>query len=122
MVGCWDNTFSLYQSDGSPKERVAERRIPCNPTTIDFHHSGEYFVMAGTNKKLSIWTRDLNYLGDVMDLNDWSWKSCFRPKSNTIGITTNDGIITVRELSKKPIFSSYKEIFGSRDNLTDVVV
>ena len=57
-----------------------------------------------------------------MDLSDWSWKCVFRPKSHCVGVTTNDGIITVREMSKKPIFSSYREVFATRDNLTDVVV
>ena len=78
--------------------------------------------MTDTNKKLSIWSRDLNYLGDLMELTDWSWKTSFRPKSNSIAITTNDGLISVREMSKKPIFSSYREIFATRDNLTDVVI
>lgn len=64
----------------------------------------------------------MNYLGDLMDLSDWSWKTCFRPKTNSIAVTTNDGVISVREMSKKPIFSSYREIFATRDNLTDVVI
>ncbi len=37
-------------------------------------------------------------------------------------MTTNSGYITVHQLSKKNIFSSYHELYARRDNFTDVIV
>jgi hypothetical protein len=48
---------------------------------MNFHHSGEYFVMTGTDKKVSLYSRDLGYLTDIATLDDWSWSTKFRPKS-----------------------------------------
>ena len=37
--------------------------------------------MTGTNKVISLYSRDLGYLTDVATMNDWSWSSKFRPKN-----------------------------------------
>jgi len=37
-------------------------------------------------------------------------------------MTTNSGFITVHQLSKKNIFSSYHELYARRDNFTDVII
>jgi intraflagellar transport protein 122 len=78
--------------------------------------------MTGTDKKVSLYSRDLGYLTDIATLEDWSWSSKFRPKSQEIAMTTNSGFITIHQLSKKNIFSSYHELYARRDNFTDVIV
>lgn len=70
--------------------------------------------MTGTDKKISLYSRDLGYLTDVATMNDWSWSSKFRPKSQDIAFTTNSGLITVHEISKKSISSSFHELFAHR--------
>jgi|JI6StandDraft_1071083.scaffolds.fasta_scaffold14263_4 intraflagellar transport protein 122 len=122
LVGCWDRTFYYLNSEGEVREKISEKRIPFNPLSINFHSSGEFFLASGANKKISVWSRDLGFLTDVVDVRDWSWCSKFRPKSMEIAVTTNDGVIALHELSKKPIFSNYEELFATRDNLTDIVV
>lgn len=104
------------------REKIAERRLPFNPISVNYHASGEFFLCSGANKKISIWSRDLGFLADIVDLKDWSWCSKFKPKSMEVVVTTNDGTISIYELSKKPIFSNYEELFATRDNLTDIVV
>lgn len=78
--------------------------------------------MTGTDKKVCLYSRDLGYLTDVATMNDWSWCSKFRPKSQEMAMTTNSGFITVHQLSKKNIFSSYHELYAKRDNFTDVII
>jgi Tfp pilus assembly protein PilO len=64
-------------------------------------------MMTGTDKKISLYSRDLGYLADVTTMNDWSWCSKFRSKSNDLAITTNSGLITVQQISKKSISSTH---------------
>lgn len=59
--------------------------------------------MSGTDKKISLYSRDLGHLVDISTLNDWSWSCKFKPRSQDIAITSNSGLIDVREISKKSI-------------------
>lgn len=95
MVGCWDKTFYYLNSEGEVREKIAEKHIPFNPISVNFHPSGEYFLVSGTNKKISVWSRDLGFLSDIVDTRDWSWSVKFRPKSMEMSVTTNDGLITM---------------------------
>ena len=122
LVGCWDQTFYYFDAEGERREKFSERHIPCNPISINFHHSGEYFVMTGTDKKISLYSRDLGYLTELNTMGDWSWSTKFRPKSQELAITTNSGLISVQQLAKKNIFSSYRELYARRDNFTDVII
>jgi hypothetical protein len=63
--------------------------------------------MTGTDKKVSLYSRDLGFLTEITQLSDWSWSSKFRPKHQEIAITTNSGLISVQQLAKKNIFSSH---------------
>ena len=78
--------------------------------------------MTGTDKKISLYSRDLGYLTELNTMNDWSWSTKFRPKSQELAITTNSGLISVQQLAKKNIFSSYRELYARRDNFTDVII
>lgn len=122
LVGCWDQTFYYFNSNGERREKFREKHLPCNPISINFHHSGEFFVMTGTDKKISLYSRDLGHLADVTTLNDWSWCSKFRPKSQEIALTSNSGLITVQEISKKSISSTFHELYAHRENFTDVII
>lgn len=78
--------------------------------------------MTGTDKKVCLYSRDLGFLTELNTMNDWSWCSKFRPKSQELAITTNSGLISFQQLAKKNIFSSYRELYARRDNFTDVIV
>ena len=78
--------------------------------------------MTGTDKKVSLYSRDLGYLTELTSLNDWSWCTKFRHKSQELAITTNSGWISLQQLAKKNIFSGYRELYARRDNFTDVIV
>jgi hypothetical protein len=78
--------------------------------------------MTGTDKKVSLYSRDLGYLTEINSLNDWSWSTKFRPKHQEIAMTTNSGFITVHQLSKKNIFSCHHELYARRENFTDVII
>lgn len=70
--------------------------------------------MSGTDKKISLYSRDLGHLADVTTLTDWSWCSKFKPKSQEIAITSNSGLITIQEISKKTISCSHHELYARR--------
>ncbi len=79
-------------------------------------------MMTGTDKKVSLYSRDLGYLTELNTLNDWSWCTRFKPKSQDLVLTTNSGWISVQQLAKKNVYSSYRELYAKRDNFTDVIV
>jgi hypothetical protein len=64
--------------------------------------------MTGTDKKVSLYSRDLGFLTELTTLNDWSWCTKFKGKTQELAITTNSGLISVQQLAKKNIFSSYR--------------
>ena len=106
LVGCWDQTFYCFDAKGDRRKKISEKHIPCDPISVNFHYSGEYFVMTGSDKKISVYSRDLCYLSNLNNMDDVSFSTKFRPKSQELAITTESGLILVQQLTKKRVLRS----------------
>ena len=79
-VGSWDQTLSFYDQSG--KQLGPDKNIGFDPLWISFFANGEFFVLAGTNKKASLWTREGGFISNICEKNDWIW--CIRLRKHFI--------------------------------------
>jgi len=98
-VGCWDKTLSFWGTDGSQQGK--DRKLDFDPCSLQFMGpTGEYIVLGGTDKKVTLWTREgfkLKELGKPYK--GWVWSAVPRPKHNEIAVGTNDGELAVLKLT-----------------------
>ena len=98
-VGCWDKTLSFWGTDGAQQGK--DRKLDFDPCSLHFMGpTGEYIVLGGTDKKVTLWTREgfkLKELGKPYK--GWVWAAAPRPKHNEIAVGTNDGELAVLKLT-----------------------
>ena len=121
-VGCWDKTLSFWGTDGSQQGK--DRRLDFDPCTLHFMGpNGEYLVLGGSDKKVTLWTREgfkLKELGK--SYNGWVWTAVPRPKHNEIAVGSNDGELAVLKLTFATVHGLFRNRYAYRDHMTDVIV
>lgn len=120
LVGCWDETISLYSVDG--KQIGNDKKVGFDPCSISFYSNGEFFALSGSDKKVTLWTKELVCLGTVCTMNDWVWCVRVRPKMNCIGLCTNDGKVAVYQIGFSIVQGLHEERYAHRELMTNVII
>ena len=81
-VGCWDQTLSFYDLNGQQMGR--DRALQFDPCCLCYYGEGEYLLVAGSNRKLSLYTKDGVFLKVVTEKEDWVWAVKARPKAKQL--------------------------------------
>ena len=83
--------------------------------------SGEYFVMGGSDRKITLWTREGVQLNSVAEHNNWIWSAAPHP-SNGILFGTHDGVIQMNQINFMTVHGIDRERYAYRDNMIDVII
>eukprot|EP01029_Cantina_marsupialis_P016814 TRINITY_DN3769_c0_g7_i4.p1 TRINITY_DN3769_c0_g7~~TRINITY_DN3769_c0_g7_i4.p1 ORF type:complete len:1210 (+),score=352.21 TRINITY_DN3769_c0_g7_i4:102-3731(+) len=119
-VGSWDQTLSFWQLNGTQKGE--DHKLDFDPCSLSYFGNGDYIVMGGSNKKVTLWTKDGTYLGDVCEAQSWVWSVAHQPKSNSVAIGCDEGLIGIYNLTFGTVHSLYQDRYAYRDFMTDVIV
>eukprot|EP00906_Rhabdomonas_costata_P031099 RCo043952 len=119
-VGCWDQTLSFYHLSGKPIGR--DRGLGFDPCSIGYFSNGEYICLGGSDRKVSLWTKEGVRLTTVAEMEDWVWSVRQRPKQNFVVVGTNDGQITMYQLIFSTVHGLYQDQYAYRDDMTDVLI
>jgi intraflagellar transport protein 122 len=58
-VGSWDKTLSFWGTDGAQQGK--DRKLDFDPCTLNFMGvGGEYIVLGGSDKKVTLWTKEVS--------------------------------------------------------------
>ncbi|EGR29567.1 intraflagellar transport protein, putative [Ichthyophthirius multifiliis] len=130
LVGVWEGCLSFYNIQG--QQLGNDKKLGFDPLDINFSSQGEFYLVSGTNKKSTLYTRDGGFLIDVVQKNDWVWSGKFKPIVKQLGgvnndqlyvsFSTNDGVIGISKIQQLTVHGLYKNRYAYRDNLTDIVV
>jgi len=120
LVGCWDETLSLWNTEG--KQIGTDKNVGFDPCSISFYANGEFFVLGGSDKKVSIWTKELVCLGNVCTMSDWVWCVRVRPKVNCVGLSTNDGKVALYQIAFTIVHGLHEERYANRELMTNVII
>lgn len=120
-IACWDGTLSTYQLAGQQVGK--DKQLGYDPTSVKLLGSGDYMVVAGSDKKATLMTRDgLIKLNSVAEGKDWLWRAAPRPRSSFIATASNDGTVSMHNVVFSTVHGLYQDRYAFREGMTDVVV
>ncbi|KAI6240597.1 hypothetical protein M3Y99_00428900 [Aphelenchoides fujianensis] len=123
----WNQSVGFYTFDdvGRATHR-SDKQLNYDPTLIECLSGGQFLLLGGSNKQLTIHTRDGNELGVLAQADSWIWAAKSRPNQAannvTVAIACVDGTLACYQLMFSTVHSLHKDIYAYRDMLTDVVV
>jgi len=121
MVGCWDRTISFYYLSGiKEREDITVGFFPC---CIDYYEKdGGYLIITGSNKEALMCTKHGKKIQALLTREEWIWSIKVDPTSNKIAIGDDGGTLAISEITLAPLYSSYKEKYAFRSNMTDLLI
>ncbi|KAM8758929.1 intraflagellar transport protein 122 homolog isoform 3-T3 [Rhynchonycteris naso] len=119
-VADWGQKLSFYQLSG--KQIGKDRSLNFNACCISYFTKGEYILLGGSDKQVSLFTKDGVRLGTVGEQNSWVWTCRAKPDSNYVAVGCQDGTISFYQLIFSTVHGLYKNRYAYRDSMTDVIV
>ncbi|XP_036188151.1 intraflagellar transport protein 122 homolog isoform X7 [Myotis myotis] len=119
-VADWGQKLSFYQLSG--KQIGKDRPLNFDPCCISYFTKGEYILLGGSDKQVSLFTKDGVRLGTVGEQNSWVWTCKVKPDSNYVVVGCQDGTISFYQLIFSTVHGLYKDRYAYRDSMTDVIV
>ncbi|XP_074169060.1 intraflagellar transport protein 122 homolog isoform X4 [Rhinolophus sinicus] len=119
-VADWGQKLSFYQLSG--KQIGKDRSLNFDPCCVSYFTKGEYILLGGSDKQVSLFTKDGVRLGTVGEQNSWVWTCKVKPDSNYVVVGCQDGTISFYQLIFSTVHGLYKDRYAYRDSMTDVIV
>ncbi|NXI71136.1 IF122 protein, partial [Anseranas semipalmata] len=119
-VADWGQKLSFYQLSG--KQIGKDRMLNFDPCCVSYFTKGEYILLGGSDKQVSLFTKDGVRLGTIGEQSSWVWTCRAKPDSNYVVIGCQDGTISFYQLIFSTVHGLYKDRYAYRDNMTDVIV
>ncbi|NXW76150.1 IF122 protein, partial [Hirundo rustica] len=119
-VADWGQKLSFYHLSG--KQIGKDRVLNFDPCCLSYFTKGEYLLLGGSDRQVSLFTRDGVRLGTVGEQSSWVWTCKVKPDSNYVVIGCQDGTISFYQLIFSTVHGLYKDRYAYRDNMTDVIV
>ncbi|XP_037586072.1 intraflagellar transport protein 122 homolog [Cebus imitator] len=119
-VADWGQKLSFYQLSG--KQIGKDRVLNFDPCCISYFTKGEYILLGGSDKQVSLFTKDGVRLGTVGEQYSWVWTCRVKPDSNYVVVGCQDGTISFYQLIFSTVHGLYKDRYAYRDSMTDVIV
>uniref|UniRef100_A0A2K6M283 Intraflagellar transport protein 122 homolog n=1 Tax=Rhinopithecus bieti TaxID=61621 RepID=A0A2K6M283_RHIBE len=106
-VADWGQKVSFYQLSG--KQIGKDRALNFDPCCISYFTKGEYILLGGSDKQVSLFTKDGVRLGTVGEQNSWVWTCQVKPDSNYVVVGCQDGTISFYQLIFSTVHGLYKD-------------
>ncbi|KAM6256661.1 intraflagellar transport protein 122 homolog [Porphyrio hochstetteri] len=119
-VADWGQKLSFYQLSG--KQIGKDRMLNFDPCCVSYFTKGEYILLGGSDRQVSLFTRDGVRLGTVGEQSSWVWTCKVKPDSNYVAVGCQDGTISFYQLIFSTVHGLYKDRYAYRDSMTDVIV
>ncbi|XP_042306900.1 intraflagellar transport protein 122 homolog isoform X3 [Sceloporus undulatus] len=119
-VADWGQRLSFYQLSG--KQIGKDRVLNFDPCCVSYFSKGEYILLGGSDKQVSLYTKDGVRLGTIGEQNTWVWTCKAKPDSNYVAVGSQDGTISFYQLIFSTVHGLYKDRYAYRDSMTDVIV
>ncbi|KAG9467612.1 hypothetical protein GDO78_014609 [Eleutherodactylus coqui] len=119
-VADWGQKLSFYQLSG--KQIGKDRSLGCDPCCVSYFSRGEYIVLSGSDRQVSLFTKDGVRLGTIGEQSSWVWTCKVKPDSNYVVVGCQDGTLAFYQLIFSTVHGLYKDRYAFRDCMTDVIV
>jgi intraflagellar transport protein 122 len=127
-VGDWGQKLSFYQLSG--RQVGKDKVLGFDPCCLSFFPGGEYMLIGGSDKKVSLYSKEGVRLSGIGEMDSWVWSCQVHVQYNLnrsnpqcfIAAAGQDGTLVFYELVINTVHGLYKDRYAFRDSLTDVVV
>ncbi|XP_017924259.1 intraflagellar transport protein 122 homolog isoform X3 [Manacus vitellinus] len=119
-VADWGQKLSFYHLSG--KQIGKDRELSFDPCCVSYFTKGEYLLLGGSDRQVSLFTKDGVRLGTLGEQNSWVWACKVKPDSNYVAVGCQDGTISFYQLIFSTVHGLYKDRYAYRDSMTDVIV
>eukprot|EP00041_Stephanoeca_diplocostata_P034387 m.1171057 g.1171057 ORF g.1171057 m.1171057 type:complete len:1193 (+) comp24511_c0_seq1:191-3769(+) len=121
LVVCdWNQRVSFYMLSGRPIRN--ERALDYDPCAAAYFSEGDFLVMGGSDKKLSLHTPTGVKLHTICEQEGWIWTCATRPGQRYVAVGCSDGTIAMYQLIFSTVHGLYKNQYAYRNLMTDVVL
>jgi intraflagellar transport protein 122 len=116
--------MSIFSIQGGKQAKPvgSDKDLGFDPCSMSFFPKGDYFVMSGSNKKITLWNREGVLLGEVGENPDWIWSTSVNPKNNNVVSGGNGGQIMHTKITMNQVHGLYQERYAYRELMTDVII
>ena len=87
-----------------------DRKLDFDPCTVSYFNNGEYLLVGGSDRKVTLMTKEGVKIMEICTRDDWVWAAKARPKQNYVAVAGNDGSVTLYQL----IFSTVHGLYQVR--------
>ncbi|EJD73786.1 hypothetical protein LOAG_18816 [Loa loa] len=99
-----------------------DKKLGYDPTAIEFFNYSQFLIMCGSNRQVTLYSREGTTLGTVAQMDAWVWTVKARPNTNAIVVGCVDGTLACYQLMFSTVHGLHKERYAYRENMTEVVV
>jgi intraflagellar transport protein 122 len=123
-IGAWDEKLAIYTIAGGKTftQVGVDKKLGFDPLSISYFSNGQYMVIGGTNKKLTLWNKEGVKLGEIGEMNDWTFSCSVMADSNQVLGSTNQGELVIYDVEFLTVHGMYNERYAYRDLMTDVII
>ncbi|CAI5448171.1 unnamed protein product [Caenorhabditis angaria] len=116
-----NHRLAFYQLNGA---KVLEKEINLGfePYCTQYLNNGQFLLIGGSNKTLTMFTRFGVALGIVAQMDTWIWTVTINPNNNSVIIGCVDGTIACYSLVFTTVHALSDNRYVHRDGMTDVVI
>lgn len=119
-VGTFDQKLAFFRLTGVMHGK--ERDLGYDPCSLAYYAGGEYILIGGSDKKVSMYTKDGTFLKALVERDDWVWTVAARPKQKFLAVGCNDGSISMVQTVFSTVHGLYQDRYAHRDTMTDVII
>uniref|UniRef100_A0A0N4UQ01 Intraflagellar transport protein 122 homolog n=1 Tax=Dracunculus medinensis TaxID=318479 RepID=A0A0N4UQ01_DRAME len=125
-VGDWGQTVAFYDLEGNQVGRD-DKKLGYDPTAIDCFNYDQFFIISGSNRQVTLYSREGITLGVIAQMDAWVWTAKSRPFTNAIVVKfisagCIDGTLACYHLMFSTVHGLHKERYAYRENMTEVIV
>ncbi|KAJ3403303.1 hypothetical protein HDV05_007909, partial [Chytridiales sp. JEL 0842] len=119
-VADWNQRLSFFQLNG--RQIGKDRFLGYDPNCVSYFANGDYVVIGGSDKKVTLWTSEGIKLAPVCERDSWVWCCKVKPKQNYVAVGCHDGTISLYQIVFNTVHGLYNDRYAYRENMTDVVI
>jgi intraflagellar transport protein 122 len=85
-----------------------DRKLDFDPCTVSYFNNGEYLLVGGSDRKVTLMTKEGVKIMEVCSRDDWVWAAKARPRQNYVAVAANDGTVTLYQLIFSTVHGLYQ--------------
>ena len=92
----WGRRLSFYTLSGRQIGR--DRKLEGDPTCVRYFSNGAYLCVGGSDRKVTLFTKEGVRLGTIAQRDGWVWGVAVQNDQDYVAVASEDGSISVMHL------------------------